>query len=103
MIHVLATVELRPDTREKFLHEFSLLRAHVLAEHGCIEYGAAFDFASGLAAQPSPRLNVVVIVEKWVSIDTLKAHLAAPHMGAYREGVKSYVVKTSLQVLVPVD
>jgi quinol monooxygenase YgiN len=103
VIHVLATVELRPDTREKFLHEFSLLRSQVLAEHGCVEYGAAVDFASGLAAQPSSRPNVAVIVEKWTSIDTLKAHLAAPHMGAFRDRMKAYVVKTNLQVLEPVD
>lgn len=103
MIHVLATVELRSGAREKFLHEFSLLQPHVLVEHGCIEYGATLDLANGLAAQPSPRPDVVVIVEKWTSLDTLKAHLAAPHMGAYRERVKTYVVKTNLQVLDPVD
>jgi quinol monooxygenase YgiN len=103
LIHVIATVELQPGTRAKFLREFAVLKPQVVTEDGCIEYGAAIDVESGLGPQAPFRADAVIIVEKWTSLDTLKTHLTAPHMKAYREGVKDYVRGTILQVLSPVD
>jgi quinol monooxygenase YgiN len=99
MIHVIATIELHPGTRDRFLHEFARLKPQVDAENGCIEYGAVVDMASGLGAQAPLRPDAVVLVEKWTSLETLKTHLAAPHMGPYRERVKAFVIKATLQVL----
>ena len=99
MIHVLATVELNPGTRDKFLAEFRKIIAPVRAEDGCLEYGPAIDVASGLSAQGPPRDNVVVVIEKWASLEALKKHLQTPHMVDYRPKVKNFVVKTTLQVL----
>jgi quinol monooxygenase YgiN len=101
VIHVIATVELRPGTRDRFLHEFALLEPLVAAEDGCLEYGAAVDLASGLAVQASPRPDVVIVVEKWTTLDALMTHLAAPHMKAYRERVTPYLIGMTLQVLAP--
>jgi quinol monooxygenase YgiN len=103
MIHVIGTVELHPGTREKFLAEFSRVRPQVMAEDGCIEYGAAVDLASGLGAQPPLRPDAVVIVEKWTGLEALKSHLTAAHMGPYRDRVKNFVVKAAIQVFEPVD
>jgi quinol monooxygenase YgiN len=102
VIHVIATVELHPETRDRFLHEFARIEPQVKAEDGCLEYGAAVDLASGLAPQAPPRPDVVIVVEKWTTLDALMAHLAAPHMKQYRERVTAYVIATSLQVLEPV-
>jgi quinol monooxygenase YgiN len=102
MIHVIATVELQPGARQQFLHEFTQLVPQVQAEDGCIEYGAAIDLASGLSTQVPIRPDVATIVEKWSSLAALAGHLAAPHMKAYREQVKTLVVRTTLQVLAPV-
>jgi quinol monooxygenase YgiN len=41
------------------------------------------------------------VIEKWSSLDALKAHAAAPHMAAYRGRVKELVIRTTLQVLSP--
>ena len=101
MIHVVATVELHPGTRERFLQEFAQLIPLVRAEQGCIEYGSAIDVASGLAPQIPLRPDVVTVVEKWSNLDALKAHAAAPHMAAYRGRVKDFVMRTTLQVLAP--
>ena len=101
MIHVIATIELNPGMREAFLKEFHQLIPQVLAEDGCLEYRSAIDLASGLAAQPPNRDDVVTVVEKWQSLDHLKAHLTAPHMKDYRETVKSMVVGTKLSILEP--
>jgi quinol monooxygenase YgiN len=103
MIHVIATVELRPGTRDRFLTEFSRIRPQVQAENGCIEYGAAVDLASGVGAQPPLRPDTVIIVERWTNLRALESHLAAPHMGPYRDRVKDFAVKATIQVLEPVD
>jgi quinol monooxygenase YgiN len=101
MIHVIATLEVRPGCRNDLLAEYRRLAPLVRTEAGCIEYGPAVDIASGLDAQPPLRETVVVIVEKWASLDALKAHTQAPHMAAYREAVKNIVVRVELLVLEP--
>lgn len=101
MIHVLATVELKPGCRADFLKHFHALVPLVHAEAGCLAYGPAVDLATGLPAQGSVRDDVVVIVERWASLTSLHAHLAAPHMAAYRERVAGLVGRVSLQVLQP--
>lgn len=101
MIHVIATIELAAGQREAFLTEFRRLVPQVRAEAGCIEYGPTVDATSGIAAQGAPRLDVVTVVEKWNDLPSLKAHLVAPHMEAYRPRVKHLVRSTNLQVLEP--
>jgi len=101
MIHVIATIELVEGGREAFLKEFHALVPSVQAEAGCIEYGPTIDVASGIAAQGTPRPNVVTVVEKWSDLPALQAHLVAPHMLAYRPRVKHMVRATALQILEP--
>jgi quinol monooxygenase YgiN len=101
MIHVIANIELRDGTREAFLTEFRQLVPTVHAEAGCIDYGPTTDARTDIGAQLPLRENTVTIVERWESLDALKAHLAAPHMAAYREKVKDYVLGVTLQVLEP--
>jgi quinol monooxygenase YgiN len=103
MIHVLATIELRPGARAAFLADFDRLAPEVHAEDGCLEYAAAVDVASGLALQGPVREDVVTVVERWASLAALAAHLAAPHMDAHRARVRELVVRTTLQVLAPAD
>src|SRR5437870_3932554 len=88
MIHVIATIEVAPGKRDAFLAEFRKLMPQVHAERGCIEYGPAVDLPVGLPMQDTPRAEAVMVIEKWADVDALKAHLAAPHMTAYRERVK---------------
>ena len=101
MVHVLATIELQPGARTRFLGEFRQVVPAVRAEDGCLEYGATVDVPTGLPAQPPVRDHVVVVVEKWRDLPALQAHLAAPHMTAYRARVKDLVIATTLQVLEP--
>ena len=101
MIYVIATVELKPGTREAFLAEFRKTVPNVRAEKGCIEYGPTVDVPSGIKTQIPLRDSVVTIVEKWESLEALQAHGVAPHMATYRERVKDFVGRVSLQVLEP--
>lgn len=101
MIHVIATIELIPGGREKFLAAFHALMPEVHAEDGCIDYGPTVDVRTSIGAQIPYREDVVVIVEKWRDLPALEAHLVAPHMTPYRAEVKPLVVSTKLQVLEP--
>jgi len=101
MIHVLATIELQPGTRDQFLAEFHKVMPFVHAEAGCIEYGPTIDAATPIAQQQRAGENVAVIIEKWESVEALQAHLVAPHMTTYREKVKSFVAGVKLQILEP--
>src|SRR5260370_41276158 len=101
MIHVIATIELVEGKRDAFLKEFRALVPQVRVENGCLEYGPAVDFASGIGVQGPPRGDVVTVIEKWSDLAALKAHLVAPHMEAYRPRVKDLVRSTTLQVLEP--
>lgn len=99
MIHVLATVTVKPGKRDAFLDEFHRIMPLVHAETGCIEYGPTVDIASGVSVQGPIRDNVAVIIEKWESLAALKAHLQAPHMIEYRVRVKDLVENVTLQIL----
>jgi quinol monooxygenase YgiN len=99
MIHVIATVDVAEGKRTDFLNEFQKVIPHVRAEKGCIEYGPAIDFPSGIPVQAPVREDCVVIIEKWSDIEALKGHLVAPHMKPYRDGVKHIVKGMTVQIL----
>ena len=101
MIHVLATIEVKPGQRDAFLAEFKNLVPKVRAEKGCIEYAPTVDVASGLGVQPEVRSDVVVVVEKWTDLSALHAHTHAPHMIEFRSKVKDLQTGLTLHVTHP--
>lgn len=101
MIHVIATIDLAPGTRDAFLTEFRKLIPDVRAEAGCIAYGPAIDAETDIATQARIGADKVVIVEQWESVSALKTHAVAPHMQAYRVRVKEFVKGMELRVLAP--
>jgi quinol monooxygenase YgiN len=101
VIHVIATIELAPGTRDAYLEVFRKLVPEVHAEKGCLEYGPAIDAETDLANQARVGPDKVVVVEKWEDLAALKAHSAAPHMQQYRVRVKDYVRGVHLLVLDP--
>ena len=100
MIHVLAYITAKPGQREALLKEFRALLPAVRAEKGCIEYGPAVDADMG-GFQTKVGADGYVVVEKWESLDTLKAHAAAPHMAAYGAKTKDMIASRVIHVLTP--
>jgi len=98
MICVLASISVKAGKRPEFLDIFKANVPNVLAEKGCMEYTPMIDAASGLAPQQLDE-HLVTIVEKWESLEDLKAHLSAPHMETYRQQSKDLVEKVTLKVL----
>jgi quinol monooxygenase YgiN len=101
MIHVIATISVRPGQRDAFLSAFRKLVPQVQAEAGCIEYGPAIDLATQFLVQSPVRDDVVTVVEKWESVAALRAHLDATHVIAHREQTKDMVTSLQIQILQP--
>jgi quinol monooxygenase YgiN len=102
MIHVIATIELKPGCRDDYLKVLNENVPRVKAEEGCLAYAPTVDVEPGLPIPVAVRENVVTIVEAWESLEALHAHLKTPHMTAYRNAVKAWVSNLGLQVLQPV-
>lgn len=98
MIYVLASIHVKPEGLSRFLKIFKANVPAVIAEAGCLEYQPTIDVTTGLEPQ---RLDptVVTIIEKWSSLDALRAHLSAPHMITYREKVQDLVTDVELKIL----
>ena len=98
MIHVVASIGVKPGKREAFIKIFKSNVPKVLAEDGCIEYSPAVDTKSGIDAQWQDE-TVVTVIEKWATIEALHAHLAAPHMEQFKTDTADLVEDVSLTIL----
>ena len=98
MINVLASISVKEGKRADFIAAFKDNLPAVRAEEGCIEYFPAVDIDADLPPQQLDE-NEVTVIEKWASLEALRAHLRAPHMLAYKEKVKDIVEGVSLKVL----
>jgi quinol monooxygenase YgiN len=101
MIHVLAVITAKPGMRDSILAAFRANVPAVKAEAGCIEYGAAIDAVNALGFQTRYGPDTFVVVEKWESMEALKAHAAAPHMAAYGAKTKELVASRVIHILSP--
>jgi quinol monooxygenase YgiN len=101
MIHVIAVITAKPGKRAEVLGHFRANVPAVRAEKGCIEYGAAVDADPALPVQTKYGPDTFVVVEKWDSMDALKAHAAAPHMAAYGAKTKELLASRVIHILSP--
>ena len=98
MIHVVAKINVGEGQRDALVALFKDVVAEVRAEQGCIEYVPTIDAAADMDGQATDGCAVTVI-EKWESIEALKAHLATPHMGAFFGQAEPMIQGIDLQVL----
>ena len=101
MIHVIAVITAKPGKRDEVLKHFRANVPAVRAENGCIEYGAAIDAEPALPIQTKYGPDTIVVVEKWESMDALKAHAAAPHMKEYGAKTKDLLASRVIHILSP--
>ena len=100
MIHVVAVITAKPGQRDAVLEVFRANVPAVHAEDGCIEYGPAVD-APGTGSAFGP--DTFVVIEKWDSMDALRAHAASPHMKAYGDRTRDMIANRAVHVLEPAD
>ena len=99
MIHVLAIITAKPGLRARVLEAFAANRPAVLAEQGCIEYGAAVDAQGVPPSKGSFGEDSFVVIEKWESPKHLAAHAASDHMKAYAAKTKDLIANRVIHVL----
>ena len=100
-VHVVAVITAKSGMRDSILEAFRANMPAVHAEDGCIEYGPTID-AKGLGGfQTKFGDDSFVVIEKWASVDALKAHAAAPHMAAYAAKTKEMIESRVIHVLSP--
>jgi quinol monooxygenase YgiN len=102
MITVIATINLKEGKRDAYLTEVRKIIPDVRKEDGNIDYAPHIDLPSGFPVQPPIRPDAVIMIEKWESLDALKKHMTAPHMGPYRQATKDIFLSMTVQVLSPV-
>jgi quinol monooxygenase YgiN len=88
MIYVVATTQVKPESREAFLKGANECADATRKEKGCVAY-------QGHTSINDP--NLFVVVERWESRDDLNAHGKAPHMKVWRE--YSSAMKTAPTVI----
>ena len=99
MVHVIAVITTAPDKRAEVLDLFNANVPAVLAEDGCIEYGAAIDTPDAGPFQTQYGTDTFVVIEKWASMGALMAHAAAPHMKAYGAATKDLLADRKIHIL----
>ena len=85
MIIVLATIESRAEDIDKLRQAIVDMQTATATEPGSISYVFTTDIASP---------DVVRVIEKWQSMDDLKAHFATPHMATFQQEMAQYPAKS---------
>lgn len=101
MIHIVAVITAKPGLRGQILDAFRANVPAVHAEKGCIEYGPAIDAEGAGSFQTKFGSDTFVVIEKWESLDALKAHGASPHMAAYAAKTRDMIQSRVIHVLSP--
>jgi quinol monooxygenase YgiN len=101
MIHVIAIITAKPGMRPRILEAFRANMPAVHAEKGCIEYQPAVDAEGAGAMQTALGPDTFVVIEKWESLDALKAHGASAHMAAYAAKTREMIAGRVIHVLSP--
>lgn len=76
MIYVVATTQVKPESRDAYIKGAKACIEATRKERGCISY-------ENHASINDP--NLFVVVERWETRDDLNAHGRAPHMKVWRE------------------
>lgn len=99
MIHVVAVITAKPGMREQILQAFRANVPAVLAEDGCIEYGAVVDIANPPGFHSPIGPDTFMVIEKWSSLDALQAHATSAHMAAYGARTREWIASRKVHVL----
>ncbi len=98
MVCVIARMEIKRGSLDKFLEILLANAKTVREEKGCLRYDVCRDLEI-----KDGNDHFVTILEAWESEEALRAHQQTPHMQRYRENVRELRLSTSVQVLYPVE
>ncbi len=96
MLHVIVTMRIKEGRMPDFLAACAALRPLVLQEPGCHAYDYTRDAESPFGSHPPVEADRITLLERWESLDALKAHMEAPHMKA--AGPRMQELRASVEV-----
>ena len=96
MLNVIVTMRIKEGRMKEFLAACGELRPLVLRDPGCRAYSYTRDTASPFGTEI--EADRITLLERWDSLDALKAHLETPHMKAAGEKMKDLRASVELRV-----
>ena len=90
MIYVLATIKTQPGKASALIAGAAPCIAATRSEEGCLSY----DYV-----QDTSDPDVVMVVERWTSRETLEAHFHTAHLAAWRVARKPLVISTKVEII----
>jgi quinol monooxygenase YgiN len=102
MVHILVTMMIKEGRMKEFIAVCEELRPMVLMEKGCLAYEYTREIASPLGIQEPIEANRITLIERWDSLEALKAHMEAPHMKEVAPKVKELRSSVVARVLEPI-
>ena len=99
-VWVLCRFDLRPEAdRAAYVAQTKEVLDTVRAEKGCCEYRLLGDAATDWEKPQRFGDRTLWMLEKWESVDALKAHLETPHMKAFGPKVRPFRSGSTFHVL----
>ena len=100
MLTIVAEIRAYPNGlhKDKIIQAFKKITPTVLQEQGCYGYQLLVDAHVDVSYQ-SKDSDLIVMLEKWESIEHLNAHLQTAHMQAYQLEVKEHVADVKIRIL----
>lgn len=99
MIHVIAVITAKAGKRSELLDAFSKIVPTVHNEQGCVAYEPVIDAEEAGEMQTKLGEDTFVVVEKWSTMDDLKAHSASSHMAEYAKTASHLIADRKIHVL----
>jgi quinol monooxygenase YgiN len=93
MVYVIATANVRPESRETYLEAARICIAATRNETGCLAYDLH---------QSVTDPNRFVFVERWTSREALEAHFTTDHLQTFRGIAKACIaIPTAVEIIAP--
>lgn len=99
-VWVLCRFDLKPDAdRAAYIERTKAVIDTVRAEKGCCEYTLVGDAVTDWDKPQRFGERTLWMLEKWESVEALKAHLETPHMKAFGPTVRPFRANSTFHVL----
>ncbi|MBJ8451945.1 antibiotic biosynthesis monooxygenase [Acinetobacter bereziniae] len=100
MLTIIAEIYAHPNGvhKQQIIQAFRKITPTVLLEQGCHGYQLLVDANVDVNYQTQDA-DLIIMLEKWESIEHLNAHLQTKHMQAYQLEVKDHVAEVKIRIL----
>ena len=99
VIHVVAIITAHPGKRAELLAAFAEVVPLVHKEKGCREYQPVTDLEGASNSQALIGADTYMVIEKWDSMEDLRAHAASDHIADFQNKAGHLVADRKIHLL----